>query len=183
MSERSPSLAEQALALFDKDLDEKVPALVTMHDYSEDDVLGLTRKIRLRQLALDLNENQGKLSDDPEERKVQLAMMKDLDNQVLKIKTIGAKEKIAQADYEAAEATQRFLKMMGDDLMRRDPNPAAGESRAAPSIADATGLPPLVIRPDETQVGLDTTTFEELMERTGNAGVTHFEALGDDEDA
>jgi hypothetical protein len=144
-----------------------VPSLDQIPDYSEDDVLALTRKIRIRQLAIDLNNNGGELSADPEERKIQLALLKDLDGQAVKIKMIGAKEKASAVDREAAMAVHRMLDMMGDKPMRREP--IDGESsRSRPSIRDAQNLKPLELAPDETQVGVDSTTYDELMERTGN---------------
>jgi hypothetical protein len=169
VKDRNKTMADEAMALFDGKLGANVPALTVIPNYSEDDVLELTRKIRIRQLALDLDANEGQLSADPEERKIQLAMLKDLDSQATKIKMIGAKEKASEADREASLAVQRMLQLVGERPYRRDPTAADGEPlRDRPSIADATHLPPLELKPDEAQVGLDTTTYEELMERTGN---------------
>lgn len=166
MSERNLTLAEQAKQLFDGSLSEDVRTLDSIPDLSDADVLSVTRKIRLRQLALDLDKNGGELSDDPEIRKVQLALLKDLDNQATKIMAIGAKEKASAADLEASLAVQRMLQLMGDRPMRREPGDSNDSNpRIRPSIADAAGLTPLVIKPDETQVGIDSTTYEELMER------------------
>ncbi len=161
------SLAEQAAILFDCQLQDDILPLAEVPEFSERDVMELTRKIRFRQIALDLNNNGGEMPKDPEERKIFLAQLKDLDNQAAKILLIGAKEKASAADREAAIAAQRVLRMLGDNVMRREP--AAGqEERPVPSIADAAGLQPLELVPDETQVGVDNTTYEELMERTGN---------------
>src|SRR5690606_33324864 len=100
-------------------LDPGTPSLGQVPDLNEDDVLALTRRVRLRQLAIDLNANNGQLSTDLEERKAQLALMKDLDSQATKIKLIGAKERIGAADREAAIAVARMLQMMPDDPLRR----------------------------------------------------------------
>ena len=162
------TLAEEAKMLFDGKLGKDVPALSAIPEYDEDEVMALTRKVRLRQLALDLNANDGQLSHDPEARKIQLALMKDLDSQAAKIKMIGAKEKASEADREASLAVQRMLQILGDRPYRRDPGVDGHVLRERPSIADATHLKPLELKPDETQVGIDNTTYEELMERTGN---------------
>jgi hypothetical protein len=169
MSEPNMTLAQEAKMLFDGSLAPDVPALSTIPEFNEDEVLALTRKVRIRQLALDLDKNGGELSNDPEERKIQLALMKDLDSQATKIKMIGAKEKASEADREASLAVQRMLQLVGDRPYRRDPAVDGHVVRERPSIADATNLKPLELKPDETQVGMDTTTYEELMERTGNA--------------
>lgn len=153
---------------FDQELLPEVPGLDLVPDLNEDDVLSLTRRIRVRQLAIDLNKNGGRLSDDPEERKIQLSLMKDLDSQATKVKMIGAKERIGAADREAALAVAKMLKLVGENPMRRDP--IEGEvTRPRPSIKDAGELSPLKLVPDETQVGLDHTTYEELMERNSDA--------------
>lgn len=151
----------------DQTLQPTTPRLDQVPDMSEDEVLALTRKLRIRQLAIELNNNGGEFSTDPEEKKIQLAMLKDLDNQATKIKMIGAKEKATAADREASLAVHRMLQMLGDNPMRRQA-PIEGEvSRPRPSIKDAENLKPLQLVPDETQIGLDTTSYEELMERNG----------------
>lgn len=143
-----------------------VPTLDEVPDLNEDEILALTRKLRVRQIAIDLNNNNGQMPADPEERKIFLAQLKDLDSQATKIKLIGAKEKASAVDREAAMAVHRMLDMMGDKPMRREP--VEGEVRTRPSIRDAQNLKPLELAPDETQVGVDSTTYDELMERTGN---------------
>lgn len=165
MSERNLTLAEQAALLFDGVLDDDIKPLNEIPEFSESDVLKLTRSIRMRQIAIDLNKNRGEMPQDPDERKVFLAQLKDLDSQATKILMIGAKEKASAADREAALATQSMLRMLGDNAMRRGD---INSDRPIPSIDDAGGLPPLSLVPDEVQVGLDGTTYEELMERTGN---------------
>ncbi len=148
----------------DQVLDPTIPSLDLVPDLSEDDLLALTRKIRLRQIALDLNANQGQLSADMEERKVQLALLKDLDSQATKIKLIGAKERASAADREAAIAVQRMLQIMGQQGSGPvDPN------REAPSITDAGELPELELVPEETRVGLVEITYDELMSRVDDA--------------
>lgn len=151
---------------FDAVLEGGTPTLQETPDLSEDEIFSLTRKIRIRQIAADLNEHKGQMPSDPEERKIFLSQLKDLDNQAAKIKMIGVKEKTNAADALAADAVQRMLKLMGDNPMRRTPVAA---STARPSIDDAVELAPLELVPDETYVGLDGTTYDELMERTGNA--------------
>lgn len=147
----------------DQVLKPTIPSLDLVPDLSEDDLLALTRKIRLRQLAVDLNANEGQLSDDMEVRKVQLALLKDLDSQATKIKLIGAKERASAADREAAIAVQRMLQIMGQHgSVPADPN------REAPSITDATELPALELVPEETRVGLVEVTYEELMAKVDN---------------
>ncbi len=166
MSERNLTLAEQAALLFDCNLDDDIKPLAEIPEFSEDDVLNLTRRIRMRQIAIDLNKNGGEMPTDPEERKIFLAQLKDLDGQATKIKMIGAKEKASAADREAALAAQSLIRMLGDNALRKG---SITSDRAIPTIDDAGTLPALELVPDETQVGLDTTTYEELMERTGNA--------------
>ena len=168
MSEQNMTLAQEAKMLFDGILEEHVPALSTLPDFNEDEVLALTRKIRIRQLAIDLDKNRGELSLDPDERKVQLTLLKDLDSQATKIKMIGAKEKASEADREASLAVQRMLNMLGEKPYRRDPTVEGIAVRERPSIADAPHLKALELKPDETQIGIDTTTFDELMQRTEN---------------
>lgn len=151
---------------FDAVLEGGTPSLQETPDLTEDDIFTLTRKIRIRQIAADLNAGGGQMPSDPEERKIFLSQLKDLDNQAAKIKLIGVKEKTNASDAVAAAAVQRMLQMLGDNPMRRAPGAASGPR---PSIDDAPVLEPLVLAPDETYVGLDGTTYDELMERTGNA--------------
>jgi len=168
MSDENLPVAGKGPNALDQILEPTVPSLDQVPDLNEDELLALTRKIRVRQLAIDLNNNGGKLSDDPEERKIQQALLKDLDSQATKIKLIGAKERIGAADREAALAVAKMLQMVGDNPMRRAP--VEGEVvRTRPNIRDAGDLEPLKLAPDETQVGIDNTTYDELMERTGNA--------------
>jgi D-ribose pyranose/furanose isomerase RbsD len=169
MNDESLPVVPKGPNALDAVLDPTVPSLNQVPDLSEDEVLLLTRKIRLRQLQIDLNSNEGQLSDDPEVRKVQLAMLKDLDSQAAKIKMIGAKEKATAVHKEAVQAVGEMMRMMGDDPLRRK-TPLDGESRRVrPSIKDLPHLKPLEIVPDETQVGVDHTTYEELLERTGHS--------------
>lgn len=166
MSEDKLPLATSGPNGFDQILQPTVPNLDQVPNLGDDDVLQLTRKLRLRQVAIDLNNNGGEMPVDPEERKVFLANVKALEDAAAKNKLTGVKEKVNAADKLAAEAVQMMLRRMGDNPMRREP--IAGEAvRVVPSIDDATDLEPLTVVPDETQVGIDTTTYEDVMNRTG----------------
>lgn len=167
MSNDNLPVAGQAANFFDRALVAEVPGLDQVPDMSEDEVLQLTRKLRIRQVAMDLDKNGGQMPSDPEERKIFLAQLKDLDSQVIKVKSIGAKEKASAADREASLAVQHMLRLLGDNPMRREAIGGTSQ-REVPSIKDAVHLPPITLVPDEIQVGLDTTTYDELMERNGN---------------
>lgn len=168
MSDENLPVVDKGPNALDSVREPSVPSLDQIPEYNEDEILALTRKLRVRQLAIELNNNGGMLAQDPEERKIQLTIMKDLDSQAAKIKMIGAKEKASAVDREAALAVHRMLEMMGDRPMRRDAIEGEVVSRQRPSIRDAQQLSPVTLAPDETQVGIDTTTYEELMTRTGN---------------
>lgn len=171
MSDDTLPVVSKGPNAFDAVLDPIVPSLEQVGNLSEDELFELTRRIRLRQLAIDLNNNGGQLSDDPKVRKVQLDMMKDLDSQAAKIKLIGAKEKANAGQKEAVLAVTAMMRMLGDDPMRQVAAPAVDSelARRRPSIDSLEHLKPLEAVPDETQVGVDGTTFEDFLERTGKA--------------
>ncbi len=166
MSDEQLPLASSGPNGFDQILQPTTPRIEDVPDLGDDQILKLTRKLRLRQVAIDLNNNGGEMPVDPEERKVFLSNVKALEDAAAKNKLTQVKEKISGADRLAAEAVQLMLRQVGDNPMRRDPIPGEA-TRVIPSIDDAQGLEPLALAPDETQVGLDTTTYDDVMNRTG----------------
>lgn len=163
MSDEKLPLATSGPNGFDQILQPTTPTLDQVPGLGDDQVLDLVRRVRLRQVAIDLNNNGGEMPVDPEERKVFLANIKALEDAAAKNKLTGVKEKISGADRLAAEAVQMMLRKMGDNPMRREP--IQGEARHVPSIDDATDLAPLATVPDEMQVGIDSTTYEDVMAR------------------
>lgn len=163
MSDENLPLASSGPNGFDQILQPTTPKIEQVPDLGDDQVLKLARKLRLRQVAIDLNNNGGEMPLDPEERKVFLANLKALEDAAAKNKLTGVKEKISGADRLAAEAVQNMLRLVGENPMRRPV--IEGQARAIPSIDDAEGLEPLKTVPDETQVGIDGTTYDDVMSR------------------
>ncbi|WJJ55164.1 hypothetical protein [Xanthomonas phage RTH11] len=166
MSDEKLPLATDGPNGFDQILQPTSPRLDQVPLLTDDQTLDLARRIRLRQIAIDLNNNGGEMPVDPEDRKVFQSNLKELEAAAAKNKLTGVKEKISAVDKLAAETVQRVIQQLGTSAMRVDP--IAGQAtRERPSISDAADLPPVDTVPDEMQVGVDSTTFDELMERNG----------------
>ena len=166
MSDDKLPLATNGPNGFDQILQPTSPRLDQVPLLTDDQTLDLARRIRLRQIAIDLNNNGGEMPVDPEDRKVFQANLKDLEAAAAKNKLTGVKEKISAVDKLAAETVQRVLQQLGTGAMRVEPIQGQA-TRERPSIAQAEDLPPVDTVPDEMQVGVDSTTYDELMERNG----------------
>lgn len=147
---------------FDGDRREHVPNLDDVPEMDEDSVLRLTRRMRLRQVRLDLEKNGGEMPVDPEERKIFMQNLKDLEGTAVKIKMVGAKEKSNATERMAVEAVLRIMQQTGGQDPYRQAVIEGQATRQAPSITDAAGLPPLDLVPDETAVGVADITYEQV---------------------
>ena len=148
---------------FDTTRQEHVPDLDQVPEMDEDAVLRLTRRMRLRQVRLDLEKNGGEMPVDPEERKIFMQNLKDLEGTAVKIKMVGAKEKSNATERMAVEAVLRIMQQTGgQDPYRQPVLEGQVVNRQAPSIEDASGLPPLDLVPDETSVGVADITYEQV---------------------
>ena len=151
------------LEFFDPTRQEHVPELNIVPELDEDAVLRLTRRMRLRQVRLDLEKNGGEMPVDPEERKIFMQNLKDLEGTAVKIKMVGAKEKSNATERMAVEAVLRIMQQTGgQDPYRQATLQGEVVGREAPSITQATGLPPLDLVPDETAVGVADLTYEQV---------------------
>lgn len=159
-----PAAAEESPenAFFDEIRQDHVAPLDQVPELDEDAIMRLTRRIRLRQIRVDLEKNGGEMPVDPEEKKIFLAQLKDLDSQAAKIKMIGAKEKSNATERLAVEAVLRMAQQFdGQNPYRKDPIPGTA-TRVRPSITDASNLEPLTLVPDELAVGVADVTYDSL---------------------
>lgn len=138
---------------------EKLIAAVTARD--EDQVFDYTRRIRMKEVERIMEDNGGNLPADPKEARLVLDMLKDLDSQAAKIKTVGAKEKSTAVDREANQIAKVLLEKLGTNMFRVDESSAQESQREIPSI-DNADLPPLQLVPDETKVGVSTETYQSV---------------------
>lgn len=141
---------------------EHVPSLDAVPELDEDTVLRLTRRVRLRQMRLDLEAHGGEMPKDPEERKIFMQNLKELEGSAAKIKMIGAKEKSNATERLAVEAVLRIATQMGTQNPYAQTVSEGGVTRAPPSIEDAKDLPVLELVPDETSVGVADMTYEQV---------------------
>ncbi len=149
-------------AFFNETRQEHVPSLDAVPELDEDTVLRLTRRVRLRQMRLDLETHGGEMPKDPEERKIFMQNLKELEGSAAKIKMIGAKEKSNATERLAVEAVLRIASQMGTQNPYAKPVVEGSATRIAPTIEDAQDLPALQLVPDETTVGVADTTYEQL---------------------
>lgn len=160
----NPPAAEEVPenAFFDEIRQDHVTPLNLVPELDDDAVLRLTRRIRLRQVRVELEKNGGEMPVDPEEKKIFLANLKDLEGSAAKNKMIGAKEKSNATERLAVEAVLRMAQQMGGANPYRKDAIEGTSTRVAPSISDAKGLAPLTLVPDETAVGVADVTYDQL---------------------
>lgn len=156
VSDNLPSLPSQPAVKPDL---EKLIAAVTARD--EDQVFDYTRRIRLKEVQRIMEDNNGNLPADPKEAKIVMELLKDLDSQAAKIKTVGAKEKSTAVDREANQIAKVLLDKLGTNMFRVDESSTQASHREIPSI-DNADLPPLELVPDETKVGVSTETYQSV---------------------
>ncbi len=128
---------------------------------TDDDRMAFTQRVR-RQLIEEMISNG--MPADKADRMVLLAALDGMDRTSIANKKIGSQERQGAADRQAAiliaEMTRRFS-LEGSPLEAANHRGDIIEERAIQ--LDTSRLPPLVLAPGETDVGISTRNYEEFM--------------------
>jgi hypothetical protein len=142
----------------------RTPPLEAIALMDKDELLDQMQKIRMRQVLYDFEKNGGALPPDPEEARIVLANMKDLESQILKRQQIGAKQSSNAAEALAAAAVLRALQLGGKNQRRREPGEVyEGEVRSRPNVKDVAGLPKLEKVPGEDAVEISNINIDDVL--------------------
>lgn len=128
-----------------------------MIDLTDDDVLKFTMRQRKR-LVAELTANGMPVTND--ERTLLLATLNDMDRTALSKKKINAQTAGSEADRTAAMAIAKLYGQMG----RNNPYATDTMQRALPE-PDQRQLPQITVVPGETEIGINTETYDEFMKR------------------
>lgn len=133
-------------------------------DMTDEDIVSYTQRTR-KKLVEHITGGGASLPSDKGEQMVLLAALGDMDRTALGRMKLGAKERQGNADREAAMIIAKLGAQFGSKSpFERKEDVIEGKVVEPPKLEDAT-LPPLVLVPGETEVGLSTENYEQFMQR------------------
>lgn len=133
-------------------------------DMTDEDIVSYTQRTRKR-LVDHITGCGNNMPSDKGEQMVLLAALGDMDRTALGKMKIGAKERQGNADREAAMIIAKLGATYGSKSpFERKDDVIEGEVVEPPKLEDSN-LPPLMVVPGETEVGLSTENYDQFMQR------------------